>query len=66
MLRTDVLRQNEQVQFITIQSSSDKKLPISLSGKGEYKGLFNGLRLVLNNETKINLPPRFTDIFVKA
>lgn len=65
MLRTDVLKQNGQVQFLTIQSRSEKKLSVSLSEKGEYKGLFTGLRLSLNGATELDLPPRFTDIFVK-
>lgn len=65
MLRTDALKQNGQVQFLMIQSRSDKKLSVSLSEKGEYKGLFTGLRLALNGETELDLPPRFIDIFVK-
>jgi beta-galactosidase len=64
-LRTDTLLQNGEVKFITVQSISDKKMPVTLFGKGAYKGLFTGLKFTMNGETKLDLPPGFTDIFVK-
>jgi len=65
-LRVDVLRQEAKVRFITIQNISAGKLSVSLYGEGTYKGLFTGMKLMLDSKIKFELPPEFIDLFVRV
>ncbi len=65
-IRVDTLKNKGQVEFITIFSSSDKAVKITLNGSGDFKALFSGIDLKLGSATELELGPKFVDIFIRT
>lgn len=63
--RIDVLLNKGESEFITMQSNASEAMTLNLNIKNNYKGLFTGLALGSGHNTELNLPPMFSDIFIK-
>jgi beta-galactosidase len=65
MLFCAALMKNSRVEFIALQSRSDKAMPVTMAGYGKFSGLFSGKTFSMDGTGKIDLPPGFTDLFVR-
>jgi beta-galactosidase len=65
MLFCNMLEKQGQAEFIATQSRSGKTLSVTLAGEGSFRGLFSGITWSMDGPTTLDLPPDFTDLFVR-
>ncbi|WP_336516692.1 beta-galactosidase [Pollutibacter soli] len=64
-VRVDELKNGGKTEFITVQNAMDKSVTVNLNSPGDFKGLYSETILKSGSGVKLQVPPRFADIFIR-